>query len=80
VIGLCAIDARAYPSVQAIAQDVHEHQRREELESDEVSVHHIRLSETAAGKISYNVATNVWSSETTAFRSISAEHLIIIKE
>jgi len=80
VIGLCAIDARAYPSVQAIAQDIHEHQRREELESDEVSVHHIRLSETAAGKISYSVATHVWSSETTASRSISAEHLIIVKE
>ncbi|WP_244142415.1 calcium-binding protein [Pseudomonas allokribbensis] len=80
VIGLCAIDARAYTSVQAIALDVRGHQLREELESDEVSVHNIRLSETATDKISYNVVTNVWSSESTPSRSIPVEHLIIVKE
>ncbi|MEO3727789.1 calcium-binding protein [Pseudomonas syringae] len=80
VIGLCAVDARAYTSVQAIAEDVRDHQRRAELERPNVPVHNIRLSENAPGDISYNAATNTWSSETAASRSIPIEQLIIVKE
>ncbi|MDD0968948.1 MULTISPECIES: calcium-binding protein [Pseudomonas] len=65
VIGLSAIDARAYTSVQAIVQDVRDHQSREELEFHVVPVHNVRLQGSACVKISYNPATHGWSSEST---------------
>ncbi|MHB2250012.1 calcium-binding protein [Pseudomonas fitomaticsae] len=80
VIGLCAIDARTYSSVQAIAQEVRDHQQRDELETAEVPVRNIGLRGTAAGKISYNVDTDLWHTESAPSRSIPIGHLVIVKD
>ncbi|WP_244220755.1 calcium-binding protein [Pseudomonas kribbensis] len=80
VIGLCAVDARAYPSIQAIVQDIHAHEQRDELETRNMPVRNIRLRDGATGSISYNTDTRAWSSESVPPRSIPAEHLIIVKE
>ncbi|WP_248743655.1 MULTISPECIES: TcdA/TcdB pore-forming domain-containing protein [unclassified Pseudomonas] len=80
VIGLYAVDARAYSSVQAIIQDIAEHQQRDELETRHVQVRHIRLRDGAPGRIFYNTDTRTWSSESTPSRSIPIEQLLIVKE
>ncbi|WP_438299884.1 TcdA/TcdB pore-forming domain-containing protein [Pseudomonas sp. NMS19W] len=80
VIGLYVVDARAYSSVQMIAQDIADHQQRDELETRHVQVHNIRLRDGAPGRIFYNTDTRAWSSESAPSRSIPVEHLIIVKE
>jgi hypothetical protein len=80
MIGLCAIEASAYPSIQAIAQDVLDHQQRNELEADKVPIHNIRLRDGTPGRISYNAKAHAWSTESEPSRSIPIEHLIIVKE
>ncbi len=80
VIGLCAVDARAYLSIPAIVQDIHAHEQRDQLETRNVPVRNIRLRDGATGSISYNTDTRAWSSESAPPRSVPAEHLIIVKE
>ncbi|MDI2143793.1 MULTISPECIES: hypothetical protein [unclassified Pseudomonas] len=80
VIGLFAVDARAYSTVAALIQDVSDHQQRDELENIDVRVHHIHLRDAAPGRIIYNVDSNSWRVENDPSRSISVEHLNIVKE
>ncbi len=80
VIGLYAVDARTYSSVQAIIQDIADHQQRDELETRHVQVRNIRLRDGTPASIFYNTDTHVWSSESAPSRSIPIEHLIIVKE
>jgi len=80
VIGLYAIDARTYASIEAIVQEVNDHRQREALEADNVSIQNIRLRDGVAAKISYNAQTHVWSHESAPSRSIPVEQLIIVKE
>ncbi|MFM9384298.1 calcium-binding protein [Pseudomonas sp. UV AK001] len=80
VIGLYVVDARAYSSVEAIIQDIEDHQQRDELETYHVQVRNIRLRDGAPGRIFYNTDTRIWSSESAPSRSIPIEHLFIVKE
>ncbi|WP_240789161.1 calcium-binding protein [Pseudomonas kribbensis] len=80
VIGLYAVDAHSYSSVQAIIQDIADHQQRDELETHHVQVRNIRLRDGTPGRIFYNTNTRFWSSESAPSRSIPIEHLIIVKE
>lgn len=80
VIGLCAIDARTYASVQAIVEDISAHRQRNELEADNVPIHNLRQRDGESGMISYNAKTQVWSQESAPSRSIPPEQLIIVKE
>jgi Ca2+-binding RTX toxin-like protein len=80
VIGLYAVDARAYSSIQAIIQDIADHQQRDELETRHLQVRNIRLRDAAPGRIFYNTDTRIWSLESAPSRSIPIEHLNIVKE
>ncbi|WP_249483869.1 calcium-binding protein [Pseudomonas sp. HS6] len=80
VIGLCAVDARTYYSVAALVQDVREHQQHDALESSNLQVLNLRLRDAAPGRIFYDVTHNSWRLESDPARSISIEHLIIVKE
>ena len=79
VIGLCAVDAQGYPTIQAMIQDIAAHRQREELETHDVPVLNLRLHDGAPGRIFYNVATDRWRIENDPSRSISIEHLTIVK-
>lgn len=80
VIGLCAADARAYSTIDALVQDAKDHQHRDELESSDLQVLNLRLHDAAPGRIFYNVATNIWRLESEPSRVISIEQLSIVKE
>ncbi|NKF27747.1 calcium-binding protein [Pseudomonas sp. BGM005] len=80
VIGLCAADARAYPTIDALVQDVIDHQRRDELESNDVQVLNLRLRDGDSDRIFYNVATDSWRLASDPSRVTSIEHLSIVKE
>ncbi|WP_409316283.1 calcium-binding protein [Pseudomonas sp. KCJK9016] len=79
VIGLCAVDARGYPTIQAMILDIAAHRQREELETHDLPVSNLRLHDGAPGRIFYNVATHRWRVENDPSRSISIEHLTIVK-
>ncbi|WP_256579249.1 calcium-binding protein [Pseudomonas sp. B26(2017)] len=80
LIGLYAVDARSYPSIEAIARDIQDHHQRDELETIQVKVRNIRLLDMSPGKIIYNPETRIWSAEDAPSRSIPIGHLIIVKE
>ncbi|RIJ08642.1 calcium-binding protein [Pseudomonas sp. 91RF] len=80
MIGLCVVDARGYPTIQALILDLRDHHHRAELEVTDVPVLNIRLLDATPGRIFYNVLSNSWRLENTPSRPIPIEHLTIVKE
>ncbi|WP_256574534.1 MULTISPECIES: calcium-binding protein [unclassified Pseudomonas] len=80
MIGLHVVDARGYPTIQALILDIRDHQQRGALETSDVPVLNTRLLDAAPGRILYNVLNNSWRLENAPSRSISIEHLTIVKE
>lgn len=77
VIGLHTINALACVSPQAIVALIEEHKQQDDLESDEVHIENIRLTDSTPGQIFYNADTRHWQISSDPARLITAAHLII---
>jgi hypothetical protein len=77
VIGLHAVNALSCASTQAIVDLVYDHKGRQMLESDNVHIKNIHLSDAAHAKIFYNAATGQWTAGSDSTRLIDPERLII---
>lgn len=77
VIGLHTVNASSCASTQAIVALVNDHERRRMLESDNVLIENIHLSDAPQAKIFYNAATGQWTANGSPTRPVDPEQLII---